>query len=172
MLIGLAGYARSGKDSCGLHLSAAGFRRVAFADKVRELAEKLYPGILERHGNWDAAKFDPEVRARLQLVGEEGRRVLGEDVWLNATLPRPPDGDLVITDVRHPNEARRIKELGGFVLRVERPGVGPVNGHISEVALDDWPFDGVVANDGSTLDLGLVLWSAIRQAQQADATHA
>ena len=60
-----------------------------------------------------------------------------------------------MTDVRFPNEAQRIKDLGGVVWRVKRPGVGPANYHESETALDDWPFDAVLENDGNLVDLSL-----------------
>jgi hypothetical protein len=44
------------------------------------------------------------------------------------------------------------------MIRVERPGVGPTKdkhgrAHVSETALDDWPFDHVLVNDGSVDDL-------------------
>ena len=58
---------------------------------------------------------------------------------------------LAISDVRFPNEADAIRAFGGLVVRVERPGVGPINGHESEIALDGYDFDLVVVNDG-TLD--------------------
>ena len=41
----------------------------------------------------------------------------------------------------------------GKVYDVRRPGVGPVSDHISEHDLDDWPFDGIIHNDGTLVDL-------------------
>jgi hypothetical protein len=46
-----------------------------------------------------------------------------------------------------PNEADAIVDAGGQVIRITRPGVGPVNGHVTERALDGYDFDGVFAND-------------------------
>lgn len=52
----------------------------------------------------------------------------------------------VITDTRFPNEADAIKQKGGILIRVTRLGVGPVNDHPSETALDDYDEDYVVSN--------------------------
>jgi len=59
----------------------------------------------------------------------------------------------IITDTRFPNEAQAIKDKGGLVIRVDRPGVKPINDHPSEIGLDDWKFDYVINNDGTLKDL-------------------
>ncbi len=52
----------------------------------------------------------------------------------------------IITDTRFPNEAEAIKKAGGIVIRVDRPGVKPINDHPSEIGLDKWKFDYKIAN--------------------------
>ena len=52
----------------------------------------------------------------------------------------------IITDCRFPNEAEAIKDRGGIIIRVDRPGVEPVNAHPSETALDNLDFDYRIAN--------------------------
>lgn len=154
-LIGLSGYARSGKDTLAAKLvERYRYRRVSFADKVKELALLLYPDVAAAVGDrgWEEAKQQPEVRQRLQAIGEGVRNVLGEDVWVSAAL-QPLDALTVVSDVRYPNEAAAIQARGGLVVRVERPGIGPVNGHVSESAMDNWPFDTYVKNDGTIDDL-------------------
>jgi hypothetical protein len=59
----------------------------------------------------------------------------------------------IITDTRFPNEAEAIKKADGIIIRVDRPGVKPINPHPSETGLDDWKFDYVINNDGSLKDL-------------------
>jgi hypothetical protein len=93
---------------------------------------------------------------------------LHKNVWVNALMadykPGPfyPDvpaedhaklPNWIITDTRFPNEAQAIKDKGGMVIKVDRPGVGPVNGHPSEDALKDYNFDYVIHNNGSINDL-------------------
>lgn len=176
-LVGLSGYARSGKDSAARVLLSAGWQRISFADKLREFLLALDPTVGLDYSSWDYPELKlskvvalvgweqakdevPEVRSLLQRCGTEaGREVLGENVWVDAALKDftglPP---AVVTDVRFPNEARAIKGRGGVVIRVTRQGIGPKVGsdgsiHASETALDDWAFDGVIRNNGTLHDL-------------------
>jgi len=164
-VVGVSGYARSGKDSVArVFVSRHGFTRAAFADALKELACRTNPivspdgrrlaSLVDEIG-WDRAKTEvPEVRGILQRLGKGARDVLGEDIWVD-TLFRQHAGAsrLVIPDVRFPNEAAAVRGRGGRVVRVVRPGVGPANGHISETALDDDEPDAVIVNDGSLEDL-------------------
>jgi hypothetical protein len=77
-----------------------------------------------------------------------GRRSTRLSRWPCDRAPAPAH------PVRFPNEAEALSSYadvgdGAILIRVERPGVGPVNRHISETALDDWPFPVVIVNDGS-----------------------
>jgi hypothetical protein len=58
--------------------------------------------------------------------------------------PRLPNW--IITDCRFPNEAQAVKDKGGLVIRIDRPGIKPINDHPSEIALDNWKFDYKIAN--------------------------
>lgn len=169
MIIGLSGYARSGKDESANALLGLGFKRVAFADKLRDFLLALNPIVGTDEDNdywtvsdviagygWDgykASPYGPEMRQLLQRLGTEcGREMLYDTVWVDAALDDYRTGKVkhqVVPDVRFPNEAEAIKELGGYVLRIERPGIDPANAHVSETALDDWNFDAVVVNGSS-----------------------
>ena len=59
----------------------------------------------------------------------------------------------IITDTRFPNEAEAIKKAGGIVIRINRPGVQPINPHPSGTSLDNWSFDAVINNDSQIDDL-------------------
>ncbi|MGZ4745694.1 MAG: deoxynucleotide monophosphate kinase family protein [Oryzihumus sp.] len=154
-IIGLSGYARSGKDAAARALVAAGWKRASFADRVRELALVVQPelaGDVARVG-WEATKERPEVRALLQRLGVGVRDIVDEDCWVTAAFRSLPVGPVVFTDCRFPNEARAISRRGGIVVRVVRPGLTPMNGHITDTALEHWPFDAVIVNDGTLEDL-------------------
>lgn len=92
------------------------------------------------------------VRDLLQKLGTDAiRDGLHPDAWVNALMADygslyefPPDW--IITDCRFPNEAEAVKDRGGVVIRIDRPGVGPVNRHPSETALDNWDFDYKIMN--------------------------
>lgn len=176
-LVGLMGKKRSGKDSFAATLvQERGFERFAFADPLKEAALALDPFIGSKwdgfwHGRdvddvddvprlsdlvesegWEAAKEWPEVRRILQNFGV-GIRAIDEDFWLRTTLTRALDArnPAVITDVRFPNEADAIRENGGTLVRIFRPGLDSSDSHASETALDDYEPDVTVMNVG-TLD--------------------
>ena len=177
MIIGLSGYAGTGKDTVAQILQRLwGFNRLAFADAIREALYRLNPVLMNHNKDiirvreyvdglgWDEAKQHPELRRLLQVFGTEvGRALLGEDIWVNLTLAQIMlPNRYVITDVRFPNEAMAIKECGGVVLRVERPGYGPVNEHTSDSSLEDWPFDNRIVNDGTLADLEATVFLAVK----------
>ena len=181
LVVGLSGYARAGKDTVAeVIVSRHGFARGSFAAALKRVLVALDPIVLDgrRLSEIDgaveqtpsgpvlaeAAKEMPEVRRLLQRLGTDaGRSVLGKDVWVNALLERPP-GRLVLSDCRFPNEADAIRSRGGVVLRVNRPGVGPINDHESETALDGYRFDAVIDNDGGIDDLAVRVDAAVASA--------
>jgi hypothetical protein len=82
------------------------------------------------------------------------RDLFGSDYWLRRVFDAyDPDKDTVITDVRLPNEIDAIRERGGFLWHVTRPGVGPANDHITEHAWCAYPPDATIDNSGSLDDL-------------------
>lgn len=162
MIVGLSGYARSGKDTVARCME--GYTRRAFADPMRDMMLVLNPIVhdsvrladaVQRIG-WEGAKCQyPEARRLLQAFGTDvGRNMIDDDLWVQVSA-RDLRGweKIVFTDVRFPNEADAIRKIGGQVWRIERPGYGPVNGHSSETALDGYEFDATVVNDGSVEDL-------------------
>lgn len=171
MIVGLSGYARSGKDTVATLL--VDHKRRAFADAMRHALYILNPIVLQeaervqdvvdRYG-WDKAKtIFPEVRRLLQVLGTEvGRELIDNDVWVNmATRDLKPTDKVVFADVRFHNEAQAIKDLGGQIWRVNRPGTTPINAHSSETAMNDWPFDAILTNDGSLEDLEAQVQTAL-----------
>lgn len=172
-IIGLSGYARAGKDTVGQLLGSCDYVTCSFAAALKEAAYTLNPkvyaelrlaDVVEVHG-WDDAKTTfREVRPFLQRLGTDvARNLLGENVWVDiAFRDMPLDGPVAFTDVRFPNEAAAIVARGGQVWRIERPGHEPANAHASEIALDDWPFDRVIVNDGTIADLRDKVYAALK----------
>lgn len=169
MIVGLSGYARAGKNEAAKGLEPLGFRSVGFADKVREFLETLNPyvnpgvrlqQVIGEYG-WDGYKethFGPEIRGLLQRLGTDcGRELVDPNIWVNATfgeMNAPHAQDFAVTDVRFVNEAKAIKDRRGIMIRLEKAGVGPVNNHPSETALDDYDgFDYIIKNDGTVEEL-------------------
>jgi dephospho-CoA kinase len=137
MLIALFGAPGAGKDTVAAHLvDKHGFVRVAFADKVRELAyetlDEPSKRFLDSMG-WDRAKRQTNFfRELLERVGDGARKVLGDDVWINAVERQVhallrEDKDVVITDLRKRNELSFVHYIESFAhdvttWHIKRPG--------------------------------------------------
>lgn len=96
------------------------------------------------------------VRKIMQTIGTEwGREVIDKDLWLKAWRARVKNCPFVcVDDVRFENEANLVKEMGGEVWKVIRPGNKNTDTHKSEGALNEWHgFDRVIINGGSLVDL-------------------
>lgn len=128
--------------------------------KIKELGPEWDYNRVEfiEQGVYSSTKQHMTVRDFMQKLATEAmRNRLHEDVWVNAlfsdyvpemygddsmrTLPK-----WIITDVRFLNEAKRIKDNNGIIIRVNRPGIGPVNSHLSEIELDNYSFDYYIDN--------------------------
>lgn len=174
MIIGLSGYAQSGKDTVAKALvNHHGFVRMAFADSLRDFVYKANPMVDNLAGEpkfvqeyvdnigWDKAKQHPQVRRILQTTGLAAREQFGLDFWVAQVLKHiQPTDNVVVTDVRFLNEASALKayDSSSQMWRVQRDGVAAVNGHVSESQLDNYNFDRVVYNNGTVDEL----WQTVR----------
>jgi hypothetical protein len=175
-IIGLTGYAQSGKDTlASILVEKYGYSRIAFADKIRDFLYGINPmvacsptGYLQDLVNlvgWDKAKQEPQVRRLLQDLGISARDLIDENIWVTAALGNvDSDQRVVVTDVRFENEAMMIKIMGGQLWRVKRIGVGPVNDHVSESELDGYKMDQIFVNNGTLGDLELLVTTRMRNA--------
>lgn len=174
MIIGLSGWARSGKDTVANYLvEKHGFVRVSFADQMRTALYNLDPYV-DLNGyrvslkvavdmmGWEELKSQSgDIRGLMQRMGTEvGRKLWGEDFWVQAAMKSLPlSGNVVFSDVRYPNEAEAIQKSGGEVWRITRDGVGPANDHTSEISLDTYTFDRYIPNDGSVEEI----WTRVKK---------
>lgn len=172
-VIGITGYAQSGKDTAAAFLIEQGYKRLSFADILRQslynlnpivdhwcsgpedgecIAENWRVQLLVDEYGWDYCKVTyPEIRQLLQRFGTDvGRELYGEGFWVDRVTDQiKPGGKYVIPDVRFLNEALAVRRFGGLVFRVNRPGVGAVNTHISDTGIDSLVVDGVIPNGGT-----------------------
>jgi hypothetical protein len=145
MIIGLSGYAQSGKDTVAkILVEKHGYKRIAFADPIRKLLYEMDPLVPKGYGDnvinyrlqdmvdtygWDKVKVDfPEVRRLLQDVGLGARKLFGDTFWIYQALSDvAPQDKVVVSDVRFENEAQWIQEFSGQIWRVKRVGTSAVN---------------------------------------------
>jgi cytidylate kinase len=171
MIIGLSGYAQSGKDTvANILVENYGYTRVAFADKIRDFLYDMNPMVdnvagepiflkerVDRDG-WEVAKKNPHIRRTLQNAGVAARKNFGEDFWVDQALASIfQHENTVITDVRFINEAEMVRHQDGQIWRIKRLGVTAVNGHVSEQEMDGYPVDQIFTNNSSIEDLELMV---------------
>lgn len=147
----MVGYARSGKDESAKALIAKGFEQRAFASELKDEICRTF-GLSREQLEADKTIWRP-----LLVEWGRGRRRLDADYWLKKVATNLPAGDTVITDVRYLNEAMWVQNLGGTLLRVVRPGVGPTNDEervtIAEIDFKMQRKMHVVDNGGTIEDL-------------------
>jgi len=137
-------------------------QRVSFAAPLKEaVSNMLYDlGVAGVHYAYtDKEAIIPEIgvsaRHMMQTLGTEwGRACIHPDFWVMIARAKTErimngNGSVVIDDVRFPNEAAMIRDLGGELWRIDRPGVSYDGDHSSEGALEDITPDRVIVNDGT-----------------------
>ena len=141
MIIGISGLIGSGKDTIADYLqNIHQFRRESFANSLKDAVAMVFGwprDMLEGRTResrewreqvdlWWSERFDmPNLTPRwvLQYWGTEVcRRNFHDDIWIAAleNKLRKTQDDIVISDVRFPNEIAAIKNAGGTVIRVIR----------------------------------------------------
>lgn len=142
MIIGICGLIGSGKDTIAQYLvDSRGYNRVSFASALKDATAVLFGWdreILEgatAEARHEREKPDPfwserlgrewSPRIALQYLGTDlFRNNLDESVWVYAAERRilnlGPRANVVISDVRFPNEIKMIRKMGGQIWWVRR----------------------------------------------------
>jgi dephospho-CoA kinase len=179
ILIGLTGYAGTGKDTVREVLESHGFTGLAFADPIRQMIRELLAsnGISTSYMDDRALKeaIIPELgvsyRQMAQTLGTEWGRNLQPDFWLRlassfiAQCIADGDTHYVISDVRFLNEAEWVRERGGVIWRVHRAAATPVRPHQSEAEIDHIDADWQIFNNGSFEDVRETVFEALQVTQ-------
>lgn len=177
-LIGVIGKLNSGKGEIAAVLTEEyNFISFSLADPLKMVIRDLFD--IDENVLWGPSENRTgEVRRMLQELGTDFARKHRPNVWAEKLRRRVvaarKDGHdylqlynrhdlarargIVVPDVRFPNEADVIRELGGALVRVVRPGSGDheteeANGHESENSADDIVVDCTITNDSTLADL-------------------
>lgn len=139
MIIGLSGPAGCGKSTGALYLvNEYRFVRRRFAGPLKTMVAAL--GLDHDHIEGDLKEKPIDLlcgktpRHAMQTLGTEwGRKLIGQDLWVNAWKASLPNSrsHVVAEDVRFANEAAAIEAVGGFVVHINGRG-GIAGQHESE----------------------------------------
>ena len=164
--IGLKGKARVGKSTAAQYLVNRGYARTSFAAPLKSMLELLlfHQGVdgetIKRMINGDLKESPTEYlsgrspREAMQTLGTEWGRGLHPDFWVNIWKKSVAGRKVCVDDMRFANEAKTVREMGGFVIEIARDkkaaleSVG-ISGHVSENM--DFDPDIIVLNDGKSL---------------------
>ena len=185
LIIGLVGNIGSGKDTlANILVESFGFQKTSFAAGLKDVVasafgwprEKIEGDTpenrewREKPDEWWSARLGRIITPRLMLQNwgtDLVRKHFSDDFWI-ANCERRIQSLLeqlnfvVISDVRFPNEAKCIKDMGGFVIRVCRELVENsldenVAKHSSETFVKDIKEDFTLDNNSHVIDLKLRL---------------
>ena len=138
-LIGIMGLKSSGKNTVAKMLPVE-WKRMAFADTLKDITAILFGwdrDLIEGDSEY-SRKWREEVneywakelgnknftpRMALQVLGTDVfRNNFDRDIWVKVLKRKiiNSNSDVVVTDVRFPNEANMIKSLGGKIVQVIR----------------------------------------------------
>tara|TARA_B100000212_G_scaffold340513_2_gene321288 strand:- start:355 stop:930 length:576 start_codon:yes stop_codon:yes gene_type:complete len=160
-LIGLAGNKGVGKTTLAHDIGALwsepskGYEVLSLAKPIKKMLEVIIPKIfIYEEKEKEIPGFPDGVTARslMQSLGTEWGRNTYPDIWLNfveieifnirqtwtqqhcyTEFPT----QIIVDDIRFPNEARMIKRLGGEVWKLTRKGVNSLDNHSSEQGLSE-----------------------------------
>ena len=141
-LIAFTGLAQTGKTTAANFIPGA--KILSFADPVKQIALSSF--------GWDGVK-DDKGRRLLQVIGTECGREYDKDIWIKKMREQiaiyVPKFDIIaIDDCRFDNEPQLVKDLGGIVIEITRPGCVP-DGHASEAGISSNLIDYHIFNNGT-----------------------
>lgn len=178
-LVGLGGYAESGKDAfADILVKEFGWKKDYMSRPLEQALLTLNPlvphlncfipacnlktesySMLHKRVGYTRSKEIPEVRRLLQVLGTDiGRNMFGQYVWVDLMEKRLKialdnfEYKMAVTGIRFHNELDMIHRQDGVVIWMDRGG-SPVNVHSSDNTLKSEDFDVVVNNRGSLEDL-------------------
>jgi hypothetical protein len=125
-LIAFVGFKQSGKTTASQYLQEKhGYIRHNFKDALVREIKQNFPDLLEvLERQWK--------NEMVRSGGTEVRRKDNPDYWVNEWNRMFPLGHVVTDDVRFVNEAQKVRERGGIIIRIKRTDITTGGDHQSE----------------------------------------
>ena len=167
-IVGITGLKRSGKDTSAEYLvNKYGFDCYSFAKPLKDMVAVLLNCVdcndryfTEAHKEEDIPGIKASYRKLTQTLGTEwGRQLIDDNIWVNMLEANTEYVEnVVISDVRFDNEAKWIKDNGGIIIKVTRPGLTDnADAHVSENGINESYIDHHIINNSTVEKLYLKL---------------
>ncbi len=167
-IIGIAGIARSGKDTVADMIQAelnkdrlpfaSSWERYSLAGPLKEM---LHVGLgLTDKDPLAEPLYGVSYRTLAQTLGTEwAREMICDDIWLRIATRRTAGKSVIISDLRFENEADWVRKAGGLVIHIERRGQERIaeSGHKTEAGIAARHGDYKILNCGTLEDLQRVI---------------
>lgn len=176
MIIGLCGYAGSGKTTVAEYLTNTyGFKEVAFANPLKEIASIFGFTHKQLYGT---QQDKLEIHPQLNISSREFMQKFGTDIcrnqfstvfpnmdlgtsgsiWVKLMenfIENHPDTLLCVSDIRFPDELELIRSYDNstIIQIIRSQEINEHHNHVSETSLPDIDPDIQIINDGSLQDL-------------------
>lgn len=133
-------------------------QRKGFADKLKQVCFELYSWAGLMPGPW----YEEEGRGHLKEVvlpklgkspraiwiafGNEVKNAAYIDTWVDYLLHAVKCDFLIVSDMRFPREADRVRAMGGMVVKIVRPEIPHTSDAADDPLLDYQNWDHVIVN--------------------------
>jgi len=167
-LIGFVAAKQHGKTLGSEYLSHKyGYKIVSFSDPLKRALKEIFDFSDEQLWGSQKESIDPfwglTPRFVMQMVGTDFFRVqmkqkvphIGDQIWVKVAEKRirqylDSGQNVVVDDVRFLNESNLIHQMGGYLIRIERPMMHlSIDSHESEQHIKEISVDRIIINDSS-----------------------
>ena len=162
-IIAFTGLASAGKTTAASPvIYEMGYYPLSFATPIKRMIEVLTPSMDKNER--PEILCGKSIREAYQTLGTEwGRKMIHDKIWveigrraITSELLCEDNRGVVIDDLRFNNEALCIKDMGGIIIEITRPGLTKME-HASEAGISPELVDITLANNGSKADLQLAV---------------
>jgi dephospho-CoA kinase len=171
-LIGLSGQKRTGKDTLADYLcSNHGFTKYSFAGPLKKACQEIFMLTYEQtEGNnkeimdnrWGVSARTIFQKVGTELFREKLSQVMPEmksiednfwiyrfELWYEDFKKKNPEAKVIVSDARFPNEAKKINDLGGKMIKISRDTGLNTDNHASEKNVDLIKTDIIIENNNN-----------------------
>lgn len=145
-LVAFAGFARTGKDEAARALIQTGYTKVAFGDIIKAQLNSLIEYHLGFSAFTEKDEEKAKIRRTLQFWGEDNYDNIFDTFFKRLV---PPSVNPRLCRLR---EAQKWVEMGGIIINVTRPGIGPEtewSEEVNKTLQDSGLIHSTLLNDGS-----------------------